>query len=60
MTKVINSQNQIKMGFAWFWPSDLFGAYLPMFWPEANSDSSVRCFVAVCPPESLAKVKAGR
>lgn len=51
---------QNEMGFAWFWPPNLFGAYLPVFWPEANSDSSVRCFVAACPPESLAKVEAGR
>jgi len=60
MIKVINSQNKIKVRFVWFWPPNVFGAYLPVFWPEVNSDSSVRCFVAVCPPESLAKVQAGR
>lgn len=60
MTEVINSPNQTKMGFVWFWPPNLFGAYLSVFWPEANFDSFVRCFVAVCPSESLAKVEAGR
>lgn len=48
------------MDFVWLWRPNLFGAYLPVFWPEANSDPCVRCFVAVCPPESLAKVEAGR
>lgn len=59
MIKVINIQNQIKICFVYFWTPNLFGA-LSVFWSEANSDSSVRCFVAVCPPESLAKVEAGR
>lgn len=50
----------MKICFVYLWTPNLFGACLSVFWPEANSDSSVRCFVSACPPESLAEVEAGR